>query len=494
MYGQNGRKNLSREVTLTRVKPYDSRTVCSQGAGRERKGIKAAAAAFMIMTFTFVCAGAVLFSLGGSQGAEIIETAQGNMSEIIMPDPVQISREEPQEIPPEESQEAVVVLADEEHTPRIAIDPGHGGEDEGCSQKDVLEKEINLELALLLEENLQELGFETILIRKDDTQMTLQERVQCAQDAKADIYVSIHQNSCEGKNTDSVSGIETWYCGDSRGSRRLAQLVHKGAVEKTGARDREVKETDELYVVRETAIPSCLIETGFLTNGEERQALASPEYQKKLAEGIAQGIDLFFNPKIMYLTFDDGPSQENTAKVLDILKEHDIKATFFLVGENVKKRPEMAKRIVEEGHTIGIHCYSHDYKEIYKSVDAYLEDFQKAYDVILETTGVEVQLFRFPGGSINSYNQEVYQDIIKKMTEKGYIYYDWNACLSDAVKHSTPEQLVQNGVSTTRGRKKVVMLCHDVIYNTTLCLEDLLDSLPEYRMEPLTPEVKPIQF
>ena len=80
------------------------------------------------------------------------------------------------------------------------------------------------------------------------------------------------------------------------------------------------------------------------------------------------------------------------------------------------------------------------------------------------------------------------------MTEKGYIYFDWNASLEDAVKNSTPEGLLQNAVSTTLGRKKVVMLAHDVIYNTTQCLEELLDSFPEYRMEPLTADVEPIQF
>ena len=233
---------------------------------------------------------------------------------------------------------------------------------------------------------------------------------------------------------------------------------------------------------------------GFLTNGEECTALASLEYQEKIVAGIAQGIDLYFNPKTMYLTFDDGPSEENTAAVLDILKEHDIKATFFLVGENVERHPEMARRIVEEGHTVGIHCYRHVYKEVYASVDAYLEDFQKAYDIILETTGVEVQLFRFPGGSINSYNKDVYEEIIEKMTEQGYIYHDWNASLDDAVSHAAPEQLVENGVQSTRGHKKVVMLCHDIVYNTSQCLEKLLDSLPEYKMEPLTPDVKPFQF
>ncbi len=489
MYRQNGTKNGTNGVRLVRVSPYDRRTIHgfekkndSRNNKKRRKTIFLAAAA--VMCLVFACLGAVhiVFNADSNTGTDHVDAVRGKLSQRVNTKPVEMPKED-------------VVLAGEQHPPRVAIDPGHGGEDGGCSNGDILEKNLNLEIALLLEKKLQAMGLETMLIREDsDTHMSLEERVQRAQEAKADIYVSIHQNSYDGKNPDSVSGIETWYCGSSQGSRRLAQLVHKGTVEKTGARDRELRQTDELYVIREASMPSCLIETGFVSNTEECGALASAEYQEEIAAGIAQGIDYYFNPKTMYLTFDDGPSEENTAAVLDILKAHDIKATFFLVGENVERHPEIARRIVEEGHTVGIHCYRHDYKALYASVDAYVEDFQKAYDVILETTGVEVQLFRFPGGSVNNHNKEIYKDIIAAMTEKGYIYYDWNGSLEDAVKQSTPAQLVENGVNSTRGRKKVVMLCHDIIYNTTQCLEDLLDSLPEYKMEPLTPEVKPIQF
>ena len=154
----------------------------------------------------------------------------------------------------------------------------------------------------------------------------------------------------------------------------------------------------------------------------------------------------------------------------------------------------MARRIVEEGHTIGIHCDVHDYETVYESVDSYIEDFEAAYQTVYEVTGVETKLFRFPGGSINSYNQEVNEAIIEEMTKRGYVYYDWNASLEDAVGDKTPEELIANGVSTTLGRKKIVMLAHDVVYGTGICLGDLLDALPEYKMEPLSEEVEPIQF
>ena len=101
----------------------------------------------------------------------------------------------------------------------------------------------------------------------------------------------------------------------------------------------------------------------------------------------------------MYLTFDDGPSAENTSAVLDVLKARNIRATFFVVGENVRKHPDVAKRIAAEGHTIGIHCNRHDYKELYESRDSYLADFEEAYRAVLEVTGVKPVLYRFPGAA-----------------------------------------------------------------------------------------------
>ncbi len=127
-------------------------------------------------------------------------------------------------------------------------------------------------------------------------------------------------------------------------------------------------------------------------------------------------------------------------------------------------------------------------------MDAYLQDFETAYETVKEVTGVEVKLFRFPGGSVNAYNEKVREGIIEEMSKRGFVYFDWNASLEDAVKKSTPEQLVANGVESTLGRKKIVMLAHDVIYNTGMCLEDLLDRLPEYRMEVLTEDVEPVHF
>ncbi len=377
--------------------------------------------------------------------------------------------------------------------PVVFLDAGHGGADEGCASDGIQEKTINLAIAKQTQAKLEALGYDVIMAREGDTYISKENRVKLANALQADIYISIHQNSSE--ETD-VSGMEVWYAGADtlRDNKRLALLIRQQTGKSTGTLERELRGDADFHVTGSTAMPACLIETGFLTNEEERRKLITPQYQEQIAAGIAAGVDYYFHPKIMYLTFDDGPSEENTSRILDILKARGIHATFFLVGENVKKHPDIARRIVAEGHTVGIHCNDHDYDTVYQSADSFIQDFEAAYQTIYEVTGVEAKLFRFPGGSINNYNKQVSEEIIEKMTERGYIYYDWNASLDDAVGTREPEELVAKAVETTLGREKVVMLAHDVVYNTGICLEDLLDSLPEYEIRPLDEEVEPIQF
>ena len=381
----------------------------------------------------------------------------------------------------------------EEKQKLIVIDPGHGGEDEGCTNGTVLEKTINLEIAGLIGKKLEEQGYRVVLTRSEDEYITKEDRVKMANELCADLYISIHQNTYEDPE---VAGIETWYdsMGPSKNNERLAKLVHYETLLATEGKARDLVDSTELYITGKTQMPSCLIETGFLSNPEELELLSDPEYQNKLAEGIVKGIDLYFYPKTMYLTFDDGPSPEYTEKILDVLKEKNVKATFFMIGEYVERYPEIAERVAKEGHVIGIHCYRHDYQVLYESVDSYLEDFEKAYKVIKEVTGKEPVFFRFPGGSVNAYNEEITGEIVEVMEERGFIYYDWNASLEDAVRKAEPKELIAYARETTLGRKKVVMLAHDTVENTALCLSDLIDQFPEYKMDVLRPGIKPIQF
>lgn len=500
MYRQLGRKQVyGKDIKLVRVRTFDSR-MRNRCANDSMARLLHQGVCFFAVFMTLMAIGLTVICIFKEN---IFVSREG----VVVLGEESFSSGAPQAEPPTVSANDIIVIEEEPSVPVIVIDPGHGGDDDGCVRRDVSEKTVNLQIALKLAQKLRDMGYETVLTREDDAAaLTLEERVNIAEAAGGDLYISIHQNACEEKES-SVTGIETWfsgcpekeeganwYCTCCDDSRRLAQLVQMGAVRLTGANDRGLQQSQDLYVIRETSMPSCLIETSFLSNTAERNAISSDEYQEQLAAGIAGNIDCYFHPKTMYLTFDDGPSEENTAAVLDILQERGIRATFFVVGENVRRHPEIARRIVDEGHTIGIHCNRHEYEEVYASVDAYLADFQEAYDAVYEVTGVEVQLFRFPGGSINAYNADIHEDIIRTMTERGFIYFDWNASLEDAVSSSTPEQLLQNARESTLGRRKVVMLAHDIVYNTRLCLNQLIDQFPDYKMEPLTADVTPICF
>lgn len=467
--GRNGRRNRRKK--------------CGIGQRRVRNALLSVAACFFVIGMA-----ATILSVRATRVMAAPESPEVEAAIKALPNGDQIL---------EESLQAAQKIVEESNkanlVPVIVIDPGHGGTDGGTSFGTMVEKEINLDIAARVYGKLKEKGYQPVLARGDDTYISKEDRVTAANNAGADLYISIHQNYYEDY---SAKGIETWYNGeDTTGnSKRLAALVQQEVLSDTKAADRELRGDSVYYVTKAAKMPSCLIETGFLSNREEREKLANIEYREMIADGIARGIDYYFRPKTMYLTFDDGPSPENTSKVLDILRERNIKATFFLVGENVRKYPEIAKRIAAEGHNIGVHCNNHDYKTLYSSVESYVEDFETARQIILETVGIDTKIYRFPGGSINSYNKKVAEGIIEEMNARGYVYYDWNASLEDAVKKPDREKMLENARSSTLGRSSVTFLAHDVIGETASSLNEILDRLPEYRMEPLTSEVEAVQF
>ena len=137
----------------------------------------------------------------------------------------------------------------------------------------------------------------------------------------------------------------------------------------------------------------------------------------------------------VYLTFDDGPS-DRTDEVLKILDEKGVKATFFVIGREDETSIQRIKKAAAAGHTIGMHSYSHDYEKIYTSVEDFLDDFYKLFVILRDEAGVTPTVFRFPGGSLNNYNQGVYKEIIAEMLRRGFRYYDWNLSAEDAAKKS----------------------------------------------------------
>lgn len=165
----------------------------------------------------------------------------------------------------------------------------------------------------------------------------------------------------------------------------------------------------------------------------------------------------------VYLTFDDGPSPV-TGQILDVLKHYRVKGTFFVIGENLKTGAgqEMIKRILKEGHSLGIHSDTHRYRKIYASVDAWLDDFAAVHRRISDITGQPTAIFRFPGGSINIYNAGIYQELIAEMTRRGYVYFDWNISVGDiSISPLKAETLYANVVTRSSGDSRAVILMHD---------------------------------
>lgn len=193
-----------------------------------------------------------------------------------------------------------------------------------------------------------------------------------------------------------------------------------------------------------------------------------PDYQKKYPDLYVtdrpkmQVLD--DDDKVVYLTFDDGPS-DLTAPLLDVLKKHNAKATFFncCQSDYQKSFAPIMKRCVDEGHTVAVHTYSHKMKEVYDSVDSYLDDFYKMYTFIEETTGKKpANFFRFPGGSLNGYNQDVYEDIIKEMTRRGFIYYDWDGDSGDASGNNVSGATIYANTMDAIHRGCNIILMHNI--------------------------------
>ncbi|WP_177973849.1 polysaccharide deacetylase family protein [uncultured Eubacterium sp.] len=184
----------------------------------------------------------------------------------------------------------------------------------------------------------------------------------------------------------------------------------------------------------------------------------------------------------IYLTFDDGPSSDVTVRILDTLKTNGIKATFFICDYDEDKLP-IIKRMIDEGHTIGIHGYSHEYSEIYTSVDAFMENINKLKNKLKEDTGYDAFAIRFPGGSSNTvsekYCQGVMTQLAQRVTDDGLMYMDWNVSSGDAEGNNRPVNLIIGNVTGgfKHGRNNVVLM-HDTSAKQTSA--DALQSIITY--------------
>lgn len=168
--------------------------------------------------------------------------------------------------------------------------------------------------------------------------------------------------------------------------------------------------------------------------------------------------------KRAFLTFDDGPSQ-NTNNILNILNEHNIKATFFVLGVQVEIFPETTKRIYNEGHYIANHGYSHIYSSIYQSPEQVLTEFNQCNQIVANTIEIpeyNSHLFRFPGGAVGGKYAEIKKQAISLLEENDVLHVDWNSLTGDSEKVApTEEYLLNNLQKTIDGKNSVVILMHD---------------------------------
>ena len=167
------------------------------------------------------------------------------------------------------------------------------------------------------------------------------------------------------------------------------------------------------------------------------------------------------NGKVIYLTFDDGPGPE-TGRLLDILKAHDVKATFFVVDTAYIST---VARAAEEGHAIGLHTGTHAFKQIYASEDAYFADLEQIRQAVESYTGISPVLMRFPGGSSNTVsrsNKGIMTRLAAMVEEKGYTYFDWNVDSNDAGNAKSAEAVLANVISGVGNKSHSVVLMHDI--------------------------------
>ena len=183
----------------------------------------------------------------------------------------------------------------------------------------------------------------------------------------------------------------------------------------------------------------------------------------------------------VYLTFDDGPSDDVTVRVLDILAANHVKATFFILNYDESKKP-IIQRMIDEGHAIGIHGYSHDYATIYANDEAFMSNVYDLQKRLIDDFGYRSNIVRFPGGSSNTvsceYNKGIMTRLVKRVEAEGFAYFDWNVSSGDASGNNIPRNEIYANVTQGLSRDGYnVVLMHDTSAKATTAdaLQDIID-------------------
>lgn len=199
----------------------------------------------------------------------------------------------------------------------------------------------------------------------------------------------------------------------------------------------------------------------------------------------------------VYLTFDDGPSS-NTGRILDILAQYDVKATFFVVGKEEEEYQTLYNRIVDEGHTLAMHSYSHKYNEIYQSVESFSADLSQLQEFLYDTTGVWCRYCRFPGGSSNTVSRVDMHELIDYLDEQDMSYFDWNISSGDAASsYIGPEDIIRNCTVKLREYDEAIILMHDASNKNSTVealpgLIETIQAMEDTKILPITDDTERI--
>ncbi|AQS06235.1 polysaccharide deacetylase family protein [Clostridium beijerinckii] len=177
--------------------------------------------------------------------------------------------------------------------------------------------------------------------------------------------------------------------------------------------------------------------------------------------------------KIIYLTFDDGPSSKVTNSVLDVLKENKVHATFFLIGNQIEGKEDVVKRIYDEGNGIGLHTYTHKIRKIYSSEDAFIKEMIKCRDEINKAIGISPNIIRFPCGS----NKRLNKKYLKRLHDEGFKIYDWDLDNTDGLNSRlSPDTLYRKAIKGSENRQNIILLLHctDMHKNTCKALPQII--------------------
>lgn len=225
-----------------------------------------------------------------------------------------------------------------------------------------------------------------------------------------------------------------------------------------------------------------------LSSTVHRRAAAPIHVNKEKVSDVSKA-----NEKIVYLTFDDGPSKL-TDEVLAILKKEDVLATFFVLGEHAKHSPEIIHRVFDAGHAIGNHTFDHKYDELYRGFTQFWGQIKATEEVIREITGIRPELVRAPGGTYGHFDETYF----KLLEQGGYKVFDWNVDSGDSKRRGVPASEIVNNVTSSKLKDEMIVLMHDGTGHA-----ETVKALPEiirfykkhgYTFRTISPEQRPVQF